>query len=266
MLVLPTTIRSSPKFRSAESLKSGSRFSGISERQVVRTPRVESTSLTASGTPSQGLTPPFCSRASTLSARLMASSGVVVTKALISSSTSSTRRLATSAASRAGTSRASIFSASSRAVSSSNSFISVDPRDGEEAVHGLGGRREGLLARQLPARLVGAEDVGQVQGVRRRRDVLEVELLDLLDAVQDRAELLAYLRDLFVREPEPGQVGYVAHLLLGYHLSLPPALACMRLILAQLGPSSAPPGARCGAALPGSSGRRRPGRGISTRL
>jgi hypothetical protein len=96
---------------SAEASYSGSKFSRNLEPHVVLTPLVERTSLTAIGTPSQSFLPPFF--ASTLPARSSASSGVMVRKALTSSSTSSTRALAASAASRAETSPASIAFASS---------------------------------------------------------------------------------------------------------------------------------------------------------
>src|ERR671912_2373888 len=109
-LALPTMMRSSPKFRSAEASYSGSKFSRIFDPHVVLTPRVESTSLTTSGTPSQSARSPFL--VSTVSARSSASSGVFVTKALIPSSTASRRVLAASAASRAETSPPSIFLAS----------------------------------------------------------------------------------------------------------------------------------------------------------
>src|SRR3712207_4679718 len=181
----------------------------------------------SSGTPSHSLRSP--SLASTLSALSSASSGVMVTKALTSASTSSTRALATSAASRAETSPVFILSASSWAVSPSRLSLaatSVDPRDGEEVVRGLGGRGERLLARQLGTRLVGAEDVGEVQRVRRGRHVREVELPDLLYAIKDGAELPAHPLYLFFRQPKPRQVRDVAHLLFGYHL-LPPASRTM---------------------------------------
>src|SRR3712207_3282156 len=56
---------------------------------------------------------------------------------------------------------------------------------------------------------------------------LGVELLGPLRALEDSAELLSHPLDLFIREPETGQVRNVAYLLLGYHLS-PPALSAQR--------------------------------------
>ena len=72
-------------------------------------------------------------------------------------------------------------------------------------------------------RLVGAQHVRQAQGVGRRRDVLQVQLADPVDALQDGVELSAHLLYLVLRKAQSGQVGDVAHLFFGYHL-LPPAL------------------------------------------
>jgi hypothetical protein len=107
--------------------------------------------------------------------------------------------------------------------SSRLSGISVDPGDGEETIDTLGGRGEGLFLRELVARLVGTEDVREVERVRRRRHVGEVQLLDLLYAVQDRVELPAYLLYLIVCESQPRQIRNVAYLLFGYH-ARPPGL------------------------------------------
>ena len=57
---------------------SGTKFSRIREAQVVRTPRVQSTSLTARGMPVSGVALPAAMAASARSAWARAASGVTV--------------------------------------------------------------------------------------------------------------------------------------------------------------------------------------------
>jgi hypothetical protein len=52
--------------------------------------------------------------------------------------------------------------------------MSVDPGDGEEVVYSLWRWGQGLFLGELGAWFVGAEDVREVQRVRRRRDVREI--------------------------------------------------------------------------------------------
>ena len=49
--------------------------------------------------------------------------------------------------------------------------------------------------------------------MRRRLDTLQVELRDLADRLEDRAQLRAEALDLLVRQREPSQPGYVQHLI-----------------------------------------------------
>ena len=63
------------------------------------------------------------------------------------------------------------------------------------------------------ARLVGAQGVGDVDDVRRRRDAVEVELADLLDVLEDVGQLAGDLRDLLVAELQARQARDVQDLL-----------------------------------------------------
>src|SRR5207244_5179899 len=79
-----------------------------------------------------------------------------------------------------------------------------------------------FLAVERRPRLVLAEDVDDVERVRRRLDVREVELGNLADGLQDRAQLLAEALDLLLGEREPRQPRDVEHLFAGNGHSLNP--------------------------------------------
>src|SRR5207244_9024340 len=83
----------------------------------------------------------------------------------------------------------------------------------EEAALRVGRVRQRVLERQARARLVLGEDVDEVERVRRGRDFLEVELGDLADRLENRAQLLAKALDLLVRQRQPREPRDVEHLL-----------------------------------------------------
>ena len=62
-------------------------------------------------------------------------------------------------------------------------------------------------------RLVGAQRVGDLDDVRRRRDAVELELADLLDVLEDVGQLAGDLRDLLVAELQARQARDVQDLL-----------------------------------------------------
>src|SRR5205814_7787767 len=72
---------------------------------------------------------------------------------------------------------------------------------------------EHALARPARARFVRAEDVLDLDHVRRGRDTLEVELRDLLDVVEDARELARHPVDLVLGEAEAGEAGDVEDLI-----------------------------------------------------
>ena len=86
-----------------------------------------------------------------------------------------------------------------------------DRRDAERAVPRVGRVRERLLAGQRRARLVLVPDVDEIERMRRRLDVGEVELGDLADGLEDRAELLPHALDLVLGDLEARQPRDVQH-------------------------------------------------------
>ena len=72
-------------------------------------------------------------------------------------------------------------------------------------------------------RLVLAPDVDDVERVRGRRHVREVELLHLRDRLEDRRELLAEALDLRLGELEPRQPRDVQHLVSGNRHTVNPS-------------------------------------------
>ena len=82
----------------------------------------------------------------------------------------------------------------------------------EAAWRGVGRAGQRDLGRQRRARLVGAQRVLDVDDVRGRLDVVEVELGDLLDLVEDLRELAAEALDLVVGQLEAGEAGDVQDL------------------------------------------------------
>jgi hypothetical protein len=85
--------------------------------------------------------------------------------------------------------------------------------DAEAVVGHVGRLRERDLARQAGPRLVGAQRVGDLDGVRGRRDAVEVELADLLDVLEDVRQLIGDLGDLLIGELQTRQPRHVQDLL-----------------------------------------------------
>src|SRR3954447_21536981 len=91
----------------------------------------------------------------------------------------------------------------------------------EEAL--LGARRRGGerdLAIETGPRLVGPQRVGDLDDVRGGRHALEVELLDLLDPVEDLAQLAGHAVGLVVGELQAREARDVEDLLAVDHLRL----------------------------------------------
>src|SRR6266536_2151491 len=93
----------------------------------------------------------------------------------------------------------------------------------ERAVLGLRRVRQRCLARERGTRLVVREHVHEVERMRRRRNVGQVELRHLGDGVQDRVELAAQALELLLRQRETRELRNVEHLVSrNRHLSDPP--------------------------------------------
>ena len=120
------------------------------------------------------------------------------------------------ATSTADTSREWIFSASSAAVRrvsvAAQCLLPQDLRHAEAPVLGGGGAGQRLLLGEAGAALVGAEDVLQRHGVRRRRDVVGGDLADAGDGAEDDVELAGEQVELRVGDGEPGEPGEVRDL------------------------------------------------------
>ena len=86
-------------------------------------------------------------------------------------------------------------------------------RDAEGVVVALGRVREHVLERQRRPRLVVAPDVHELERVRGRRHVGELELGHLRHGVEDRGELLAEALDLLLGQVEARELRDVQHLL-----------------------------------------------------
>src|SRR2546430_821658 len=86
-------------------------------------------------------------------------------------------------------------------------------RDPERAVLRRGSVRKREVAVEARARLVLREHVDEVERVRRRRNVLEVELRHLGDGLEDRAELGLEARELLLGQREACELRNVEHLL-----------------------------------------------------
>ena len=67
----------------------------------------------------------------------------------------------------------------------------------------IGSVREDVVERERGARLVLVPDVDEVERMRGRRHVGEVELGDDADRIEDRSELLGEALDLLVGQREP---------------------------------------------------------------
>ena len=77
---------------------------------------------------------------------------------------------------------------------------------------GSGAAAEHHLAGPALARLVGAQDVLQLDDVRGRLDLVEVERGDPVDVLEDPGELAGHPLDLLLGEAEPGQLRDVQYL------------------------------------------------------
>ena len=66
---------------------------------------------------------------------------------------------------------------------------------------------EYFVAGKTRPNLVVAEDIGQVQGVGQRLDLLGVDLGKQVHVVEDVAELVGHSVEFFVREAEPSEQG-----------------------------------------------------------
>src|SRR5512133_1573688 len=178
------------------------------EPAVVGMPSVQKMSLTAIGTARRPVGLP-------LPADRCSSLGWEVQRYALSSSVEATCRHA-DRYSAGDSSFASIALLACRAVSSRISAISglgLRRGNAEGAVGGVRRLREDLLARPARARLVGPQDVIEVDDVRGRLDPLEVELVDAVDVLENPRELARHRLDLVVCEPEAGEAGDVQHLL-----------------------------------------------------
>src|ERR1700736_619705 len=85
-------------------------------------------------------------------------------------------------------------------------------RDPEEVALALRCIRECLFDRQRGARLVLRPDVDDVERVRRRLDLAQIELRNLADRLQNRVQLPAEPPELLLGQLEPGEPGYVHNL------------------------------------------------------
>src|SRR4051794_37109197 len=93
------------------------------------------------------------------------------------------------------------------------SWFGDDLGDAEEIALARGCVRERGLLVEARLDLVGAEHVAGVAAMRKRGHRAEIELLDLLDVLDDRAELAAERVELAVRNGKPGKLGHVRHFL-----------------------------------------------------
>src|SRR6185312_1402322 len=187
--------------------------------QVVGRPLVANTSLTATGTPASGLRGSLLWRlASTAAACSSALSAATCKKACTRSSTAAIRSRWARVTSVAETSLRSSAAASSAAVMRVSSIVSVlpqDPRDLEPLLLDGGRLVEGFGRGQARARLVVAVYVGQAGRVRRRRDALGGDLLDLRDGRDDLIQLGRQMVEFGVAERDPGQPRQVRDLVTG---------------------------------------------------
>src|SRR5215213_2864635 len=89
---------------------------------------------------------------------------------------------------------------------------SLGRRDAEEVAVAVRRVREHVVEGQARVRLVLRPRVRDVERVRRRRHVREVELGHLRDCLEDRRQLLCEAPDLVLRQLEPREPRDVQHL------------------------------------------------------
>src|SRR3569833_3153563 len=182
---------------------------------------VAKTSLCAMGTPASGPSrSPAARRASTARACARTLSSSTCRNALTDPSTARMRSRCSWAISAAVASPEATSSASSAAVFlivriGGSGLLVQDPRDTEALLLGGGRAGERLFGREARPHLVGAEDVGQRQRVRGRRDVLRRDLLHPRDRGDDVTELGGEVVELFLAERQPGKPGEVCDLVPG---------------------------------------------------
>src|SRR6516162_6102885 len=172
----------------------GCQPSRMREPQVVGRPTVVNTSLTATGTPASGLSgSPAWRLASTSAACSSALSAATCRKAWTRPSTAAIRSRCAWVTSVAETSpwasAAERPAAVMRVSSPGISVLPQDPRHLEPLLLHRGRLVEGFFGREAAGRLVVAEHVGQAGRVRRRRDALGGDLLDLRHGRDDLIQL-----------------------------------------------------------------------------
>ena len=92
-------------------------------------------------------------------------------------------------------------------------FLGLGRGNAEGALDRVGRRGQRHLGRQALVRHVGTQDVLQLDHVRGRLDVIEVQLGDPVDVLEDPRELARHALDLLLGEAEAGQLCHVQYLL-----------------------------------------------------
>tara|TARA_Y100001001_G_scaffold161643_1_gene186470 strand:- start:708 stop:1028 length:321 start_codon:yes stop_codon:yes gene_type:complete len=81
-----------------------------------------------------------------------------------------------------------------------------DPRYQVQAVLDLGSAALEVLTLVALGDLVGAQALGGIEGVSQRGDAFGVERLELIDHLQDPAEIVVIVGCVILRKVDPGQV------------------------------------------------------------
>src|SRR4051794_25482305 len=107
---------------------------------------------------------------------------------------------------------------SSVAVRSVGDGMSVEDRgDAEVVAAAVGGVGERLVHAQRRPRLVGAEDVVNLERVRERLDAGRVDAIELVEVIEDGGELAGHPVAVGRGQVQPGEVGDPGHLVGGQH-------------------------------------------------
>src|SRR5262245_17678838 len=222
--------RTAPASRSrvtAVASYGGTKCSRIFDPQVVRTPRVHSTSLSAIGTPSSGPRGwPARNRASASAARASACSRVIVRNARSSPSSASIRpRYARVASVGVASPRRNRSPSSVTVRSESIALLLDDLGHPEEVAAGLRRVGEHLLARKRWPRHIVPHHIGHRHGVGGRLDAGRIQRLELVDVREDAVQLAPHALLLLGPKLEPREPRHVLDLgkrdlRLGRHLDL----------------------------------------------
>ena len=197
------------------------------DEHVVGTPRVQSRSLSATGTPARGPGSwPGGHEAVYLVGRARACSSVTRLKAWTDGSSRAMRARCSSSTALAESSPPRTSAAIWRAERAGGGChlapaeggswcLPQDPRDPETCRLHVGGLGEDLVAVQAGARDILTEDVGQRERVRRRQHALDVERLDVGRMLEHSGQLGGKPLELVVRKGEARQAGDVRYVVLG---------------------------------------------------